>query len=64
MKRELEEYPVLPPFPRDTKKAASLLKGWARYQVVRLPFVELFLSPTNQKDAKLLSLPSEKRASP
>lgn len=52
--REPKEYPILPPFPCDTEKAATPSEQWVD-QVIRLAYVVRFLSIDDQK-WKLLPL--------
>lgn len=49
-KRELKEYPVLPPLPCDVKKDATLVEYLVK-ELVHIFFIDRFPSPVNQKDS-------------
>lgn len=50
--RELSQYPVLQPFPYDSKKAIALLDRWVKDRITTLPKVHYLPSPKDQKDER------------
>lgn len=58
-KSESKEYPVLPPFAYEAKKATAFLERWVKGQDIHLPFIGRFPFSSRSGGPKVLSLPEK-----